>query len=54
MKKYYGIEKDGQVGITVDNKLMEDTNIYDLSGRRVQHTVKGSLYIKGGHKFMAQ
>ena len=28
--------------------------IYDLSGRRVQHTVKGSLYIKGGRKFMAQ
>lgn len=28
--------------------------IYDLSGRRVQRTVKGSLYIKGGRKFMAQ
>lgn len=28
--------------------------VYDLSGRRVQHTVKGSLYIKGGRKFMAQ
>lgn len=28
--------------------------IYDLSGRRVQHTVKGGLYIKGGRKFMAQ
>lgn len=23
MKKYYGIEKDGQVGITVDNKVVE-------------------------------
>ena len=28
--------------------------IYDLSGRRVQHTVKGGLYIKGGRKFIAQ
>ena len=28
--------------------------VYDLSGRRVQHTVKGGLYIKGGRKFMAQ
>lgn len=28
--------------------------IYDLSGRRVQRTVKGSLYIKGGRKFIAQ
>ena len=23
MKKYYGIEKDGQLGITVDNKVVE-------------------------------
>lgn len=28
--------------------------VYDLSGRRVQHTVRGGLYIKGGRKFMAQ
>ncbi len=28
--------------------------IYDLTGRRVQQTVKGSLYIQGGHKFIAQ
>lgn len=32
----------------------DNAPIYDLSGRRVQHTVKGSLYIKGGRKFMAQ
>lgn len=32
----------------------DNAPIYDLSGRRVQHTVKGSLYINGGRKFMAQ
>lgn len=32
----------------------DNAPIYDLSGRRVQRTVKGSLYIKGGSKFMAQ
>ena len=32
----------------------DNAPIYDLSGRRVQRTVKGSLYIKGGRKFMAQ
>lgn len=32
----------------------DNAPIYDLSGRRMQHTVKGSLYIKGGRKFMAQ
>lgn len=32
----------------------DNAPIYDLSGRRVQHTVKGGLYIKGGRKFMAQ
>ena len=28
--------------------------IYDLSGRQVSHLVKGSLYIQGGRKFIAQ
>lgn len=28
--------------------------IYDLSGRRVQNTVKGGFYIQGGKKFIAQ
>lgn len=32
----------------------DNAPIYDLSGRRVQRIVKGSLYIKGGRKFMAQ
>ena len=30
MKKYYGIEKDGQVGITVDNKVVEAEGKYML------------------------
>ena len=33
MKKYYGIEKDGQVGITVDNKVVEAEG--KLSGGKV-------------------
>lgn len=35
---------------TIDN----DAPIYDLSGRQVSHLVKGSLYIQGGRKFIAQ
>lgn len=35
---------------TIDN----DAPIYDLSGRKVSHLVKGSLYIQGGRKFIAQ
>ena len=33
MKKYYGIEKDGQVGITVDNKVVEAEG--NLAGGKV-------------------
>ena len=32
MKKYYGIEKDGQVGITVDNKVVEAEGKLDQLG----------------------
>lgn len=39
---------------TTSAQSADNAPIYDLSGRRVQHTVKGSLYIKGGRKFMAQ
>ena len=39
---------------TASAQSADNAPIYDLSGRRVQHTVKGSLYIKGGRKFMAQ
>lgn len=39
---------------TASAQSADNAPIYDLSGRRVQHTVKGGLYIKGGRKFMAQ
>lgn len=39
---------------TTSAQSTDNAPIYDLSGRRVQHTVKGGLYIKGGRKFMAQ
>lgn len=42
------------VNTTISAQSTERAPIYDLSGRRVQRTVKGSLYIKGGRKFMAQ
>lgn len=35
---------------TIDN----NAPIYDLTGRQVSHLVKGSLYIQGGRKFIAQ
>lgn len=42
------------VNTAISAQSADNAPIYDLSGRRVQHTVKGSLYIKGGRKFMAQ
>lgn len=42
------------VNTAISAQSADRAPIYDLSGRRVQHTVKGSLYIKGGRKFMAQ
>lgn len=42
------------VNTAISAQSADRTPIYDLSGRRVQRTVKGSLYIKGGRKFMAQ
>ena len=42
------------VNTAITEQSTDNAPIYDLSGRRVQHTVKGSLYIKGGRKFMAQ
>lgn len=42
------------VNTAISAQSTDNAPIYDLSGRRVQHTVKGSLYIKGGRKFMAQ
>ena len=42
------------VNTAITEQSTDNAPIYDLSGRRVQRTVKGSLYIKGGRKFMAQ
>lgn len=42
------------INTAISAQSADNAPIYDLSGRRVQHTVKGSLYIKGGRKFMAQ
>ena len=42
------------INTAISAQSADSAPIYDLSGRRVQHTVKGSLYIKGGRKFMAQ
>ncbi len=45
-------------GITVDNKLMEDTNIYDLSGRVVAQKgykgLKKGIYIFNNKKFVVK
>ena len=42
------------INTAISAQSADNAPIYDLSGRRVQHTVKGSLYIKVGRKFMAQ
>lgn len=42
------------INTAISAQSADNAPIYDLSGCRVQHTVKGSLYIKGGRKFMAQ
>lgn len=42
------------VNTAISAQSADNAPIYDLCGRRVQRTVKGGLYIKGGRKFMAQ
>lgn len=42
------------INTAISAQSTDSAPIYDLSGCRVQHTVKGGLYIKGGRKFMAQ
>lgn len=42
------------INTAISAQSADSAPIYDLSGRRVQRIVKGSLYIKGGRKFMAQ
>ena len=38
----------------VSTSDVKNAPIYDLTGRRVNHTVKGQLYIQGGRKFIAR
>lgn len=42
------------INTAISAQSADNAPIYDLSGRCVQRTIKGSLYIKGGRKFMAQ
>lgn len=50
----FGDDTVTNINTAISAQSADSAPIYDLSGRRVQHTVKGSLYIKGGRKFMAQ
>ena len=38
----------------INTSDVKNAPIYDLTGRRVNHTVKGQLYIQGGRKFIAR
>ena len=44
----------GLTGIVNVEAQQEQAPIYDLSGRRVQNTTKGQLYITNGKKFIAK
>lgn len=61
--KAYFTATDAQVRELLDRGLTgvvsvateaEDAPIYDLSGRRVQHTTKGGVYVTNGKKFIAK
>lgn len=43
----------GQISVG-SSKVNTQTPVYDLTGRRVNYTVKGQLYIQNGRKFIAQ
>ena len=45
---------DNLTGIDNVATAAEDAKVVDLSGRRVNKTTKGSLYISGGKVFIAQ
>ena len=40
--------------VNTNNATMNNTPVYDLTGRRVMKMVKGNLYIQNGKKFIAQ
>lgn len=44
----------GLTGVVSVATEAEDAPIYDLSGRRVQHTTKGGVYVTNGKKFIAK
>ena len=44
----------GLTGVVSVATQAEDAPIYDLSGRRVQHTTKGGVYVVNGKKFIAK
>ena len=44
----------GLTGVVNVATQAEDAPIYDLSGRRVQHTTKGGVYVVNGKKFIAK
>lgn len=50
----FGGHTTGINAIETDNAQTANAPVYDLAGRRVSTLVKGSLYIKGGKKFIAQ
>ena len=44
----------GLTGVVSVATEAEDAPIYDLSGRRVQQTTKGGVYVTNGKKFIAK
>ncbi len=50
----FGGHTTGINAVETDNAQTANAPVYDLAGRRVSTLVKGSLYIKGGKKFIAQ
>lgn len=44
----------GLTGVVSVVAEAEDAPVYDLSGRRVQHTTKGGVYVTNGKKFIAK
>ena len=44
----------GLTGVVSVATEAEDAPVYDLSGRRVQHTTKGGVYVTNGKKFIAK
>lgn len=60
MKTIYGEEQTFQTlgsssdGIREHLYLQEDSNIYDMLGRKVNNVIKGKMYISKGKKFIAK